>query len=61
MLTQEQIRLEHLEREVKVLRVQVQTLINYLQAVPVEGFGPPDGRSPYDQRVKLALEQANLS
>ena len=61
MLTQEQIRLEHLEREVKFLQIQVQTLVNYLQAVQVEGFGHPDGRGPYDRRVKLALEQAKLS
>jgi hypothetical protein len=54
----EQVRIEQLEKEVKILNVKLEALVNYLNAP--RDFGPPDGRSGYDAMVKSILEKANL-
>jgi hypothetical protein len=57
MSTSDQTRIEELEKEVKRLNIKLETLINFLQFADL---GPPDGRAPYDAKVKQALAQAGL-
>jgi hypothetical protein len=50
---------EELEKEIQILSVKLETLVNHLN---VEGkFGPPYGRASYDSRVEQALHEAGLS
>jgi hypothetical protein len=58
MAVTDDARIQELENEVKALNIRLETLINYLQFADL---GPPDGRTVYDRKVKLALAQANLS
>ncbi len=53
MTTPDQTKIEELQKEIKVLAIKLETLVNYLNA---QGrFGPPNGRVDYDAMVTKAL------
>jgi len=49
-----------LENEVKILKIKLETLINHMEMQFANPFGPPDGRTLYDLKVKTALTRTGL-
>jgi hypothetical protein len=49
-----------LENEVKVLKIKLEVLINHMEMEFSQPFGPPDGRTKYDLKVRTALTRAGL-
>jgi hypothetical protein len=49
-----------LENEVKILKIKLEVLINHMEVQFHNPFGPPDGRTVYDLKVRTALTRAGF-
>jgi hypothetical protein len=49
-----------LENEIKILKIKLEILINHMEMQFTNPFGPPDGRTLYDLKVRGALTRAGL-